>query len=373
MKVDFIDLKAQYSSIKEETNRAVQAVIDSSAFASGPFVESFENNFAKAHGAKYCVAVNSGTAALHVAMWAHKIGRGDEVIVPTNTFFATPEAISLTGADPVFVDCEADFYNIDNVMIEEAITSKTKAIIAVHLYGQPARLDELKLIAEKNNILLFEDCAQAHLAEYKNFPVGTFGVCGCFSFYPGKNLGAFGEGGAVITNDESIYLKMQALRDHGSLKKYHHDHVGHNYRMDGIQGAVLDVKLKYLNEWTEKRRQNADLYRKYLKDIEEISLPVEMPEVRHVYHLFVIRAGKRDDLITYLNENNIFTGIHYPIPCHLQNAYLNSNTKDLNCHVSEAYAKEILSLPMYAELTEREIEYVSRKINEFYVSNVRNK
>ncbi|HVO65843.1 MAG TPA: DegT/DnrJ/EryC1/StrS family aminotransferase [Syntrophales bacterium] len=366
MKVDFINLKAQYLAIKAEIDSAIQKVIDISAFSSGPFVKAFEEHFARVHGAKFCVGVNSGTAALHVALWALDIGKDDEVIVPTNTFFATAEAVSLCGARPVFVDCDPAFLNIDPGGLEKAITNRTKAIIAVHLYGQPAKMDQIKEIATRNDILLIEDCAQAHLAEYKNQPVGTFGICGCFSFYPGKNLGAYGEAGAVVTNDEGLYLKMLALRDHGAIKKYHHEYVGHNYRMEGIQGAVLDVKLRHLNDWTEKRRHNAVLYRRYLENAEDVILPSEMSDARHVYHLFVIRVPQRDALMEYLQNNDIYTGIHYPIPCHLQKAY---NVPPQPCGslpISERYAKEIISLPMYAELTEREIEFVSSKIEEFY-------
>ncbi len=366
MKVNFIDLKAQYLSIKNEIDEAIQKVLDSSAFSSGPFVKSFEENFAKIHGAKYCVGVNSGTSALHIAMWAAGISQGDEVIVPANTFFATPEAVSLCSATPVFVDCETNYYNIDPEKIKEAITHKTKAIIAVHLYGQPSQLDEIKVIAEKNNLLLIEDCAQAHLSEYKKNPVGTFGICGCLSFYPAKNLGAYGEGGAVTTNNKDLYLRMLALRDHGSSKKYHHDYIGHNYRMEGIQGAVLNVKLKYLREWTEKRRKNAALYRKYLEEIRDVVLPLEMPEATHVYHLFVIRVPKRDELMEYLKNNEIYTGIHYPIPCHFQKAYKSHHQLNQSMPISERYAKEILSLPLYAELTEKEIQFVCKKIEDFY-------
>lgn len=366
MKVNFIDLKVQYTSIKEEVDEAIQNVLDKSAFSLGSFVKSFENNFARAHGAKYCVGVNSGTSALHIAMWALGITQGDKVLVPVNTFFATPEAVSLTGAKPVFVDCEPEYYNIDIQKIEEAITSQTKAIVAVHLYGQPAQLDALKAIVDKNNLQLIEDCAQAHLAEYKGATVGTHGICGCFSFYPGKNLGAYGEAGAVTTNDKDLYLKMLVFRDHGSSKKYYHDLVGHNYRMEGIQGAVLDVKLKYLSDWTEKRRNNAALYRKYLGSIKEVVLPLEMPEVKHVYHLFVVRVPKRDELMKYLMDDEIYVGIHYPIPCHLQKAYGFHDQSMSEFPVAEKYAKEILSLPMYPELSEKEIQFVCNKIKEFY-------
>ena len=366
MKINFVDLKAQYLSIKNEIDEAIQNVIEKTAFSSGPFVKSFEENFAKAHNAKYCVGVNSGTSALHLAMWSLGIGKNDEVIVPTNTFFATPEAVSLCGAKPVFVDCEPNYFNIDPQNTEKAITSKTKAIIAVHLYGQPAQINEIKAIGEKNNLLLIEDCAQAHLAEFRGVQVGTFGICGCFSFYPGKNLGAYGEGGAVLTNNEELYMKMMALRDHGSTQKFYHDYIGHNYRMEGIQGSILNVKLKYLLEWTKKRRKNADLYRKYLADIKDVGVPVEMPEVKHVYHLFVVRVSKRNELKKYLQDNEIYTGIHYPIPCHLQKAYNTLNKRNGKFPISEELAKEILSLPMYAELTEKEIQFVCEKIREFY-------
>ncbi|HAW50390.1 TPA: erythromycin biosynthesis sensory transduction protein eryC1 [bacterium] len=368
MKIEFVDLKAQYLSIKDEINSCILNVFEKSSFVSGPFVKSFEENFARAHNVKYCVCVNSGTSALHIAMWALGIKEGDEVILPTFTFFATPEAVSLCGAKPVFVDIEEEYFNIDPELIEMAITPKTKAIIAVHLYGQPAQLDKIKAIAEKNNLLLIEDCAQAHLAEYKRKKVGSFGICGCFSFYPGKNLGAYGEGGAVLTNDSELYLKMLALRDHGSLKKYYHDYIGHNYRMEGIQGAILDVKLKYLNDWTEKRRKNAILYRKYLAEIKEVALPLEMPDTKHVYHLFVIRTPKRDELIKYLQDNGIFAGIHYPVPCHLQKAYRFLNYQQGQFPISERYANCVLSLPMFPELTEAQIQFVFQKVKEFFNS-----
>jgi dTDP-4-amino-4,6-dideoxygalactose transaminase len=365
VKVNFVDLKVQYYSIKNEIDEAIKNVLEKSAFSSGPFVKAFEDHFAELHKSKYCIAVNSGTAALHVAMWAIGIGPGDEVIVPANTFFATPEAVSLCGATPVFVDCEPDYFNIDPGQIKKAINKRTKAILAVHLYGQSARIDAIKDIADRKGLLLLEDCAQAHLTEFHDVPVGSNGICGCFSFYPGKNLGAYGEGGAVLTGDERLFKKIMALRDHGSSKKYYHDYVGHNYRMEGIQGAVLDVKLKHLPEWTERRRKNADIYRKYLAGIENVAVPKEMPNSKHVYHLFVVRVARRDDLKKFLEENGIATGIHYPIPCHLQKAYETLSPK-YSMPVSEKTASEILSLPMYAELSENDIQYVCEKISDFY-------
>ena len=366
MEVKFLDLKKQYLSIKEEIDNAIQNVLLDSAFASGPYVNTFEENFAKRHTAKYCVGVNSGTSALHASLMAQNIGSGDEVIVPANTFLATPLSVTLTGATPIFVDCEPQYYNIDYEKIESAITKKTKAIIAVHLFGQPSQIDKIKEIADKNNLILIEDCAQAHISELNGQSVGTFGVCGCFSFYSGKNLGAYGEGGAIITNDKSLYDKLIMIRNLGMSQKYHHEIIGHNYRMSGMQGAILDVKLKHLDKWTDTRRRNADLYRKYLSDCKEIVLPSEMPEVKHVYHLFVIRTQKRDELMQFLNDNQISTGMHYPIPCHLQNAYKNLGYKVGDFPVSEKYAKEVLSLPMSEQLKEEEVKYVSNKIKEFY-------
>jgi len=369
MRIDFVDLKRQYLSIKADIDLAIQSVLDQSLFIDGPFVRSFEKNFAEAHDAAWCLGVNSGTAALHLALQALGIGRGDEVIVPSNTFFATAEVVSLCGATPVFVDCEPDYFNIDALAIARSITSKTKAIIPVHLYGQPADMDAIQAVAERHSCFLIEDCAQAHLAEYKGRKVGAFGAIGCFSFYPGKNLGAYGEGGAVITDDKALYSKMLALRNHGSLNKYKHDHIGHNYRMDGIQGAVLDVKLKRLSDWTQKRRAIAGAYRRLLKGIDELKLPLEMPGAQHVYHLFVVRADRRDDLRRYLEQKKISTGIHYPIPCHLQKPYRNRGRGD--CPVSENISDQILSLPIYAELTEEEIGYICNIIRDFYSSAFR--
>lgn len=366
MKVNFLDLKAQYQSIKPEMDEAIQAVLDSCAFAAGPFVKSFEENFAKKHQSKFCVGVNSGTAALHASMMALDIGPGDEVIVPANTFFATPEAVSLAGATPVFVDCEPDYFNIDPAKIEAAISSRTKAIIAVHLYGQPAKMHAIKNIVETHHLLLIEDCAQAHTATLDGQSVGTFGVVGCFSFYAGKNLGAYGEAGAVITNDENLYKKMMMIRDHGMPQKYHHEVIGHNYRMEGMQGAVLDVKLNHIDAWTEHRRNSAALYRKYLADIAEIDIPTEMANAKHVYHLFVIRTPRRDELQKFLAEAQVYTGIHYPIPCHLQNAYTSLGYSKGDFPVTDGYADHLLSLPMSEQLKEDEIAFVAQKIKEFF-------
>ena len=366
MKVNFLDLKAQYQSIKPEIDQAIQAVLEKTAFAAGPFVKAFEEKFAAAHESSFCVGVSSGTAALHAALMALDIKAGDEVIVPANTFFATPEAVSLAGATPVFVDCESEYYNINPDLIEVAITDKTKVIIAVHLYGQPAQMEKIVAIAKKHGLYLVEDCAQAHVSTLNGQSVGTFGVCGCFSFYPGKNLGAYGEGGAVIMNDEALYKKVMMIRDHGMAQKYYHDILGHNYRLEGFQGAILDVKLKYIQEWTEKRRQNADSYRKHFADCPDVIVPQEMPGARHVYHLFVIRIKKRDELQKYLADHQIYTGIHYPIPCHLQKAYSALSYGAGDFPITEAYADDLLSLPMSEQLTEDEITYTCSTIKEFF-------
>ena len=366
MKINLVDVKAQNSKIKKELDAAISDVIESSFFVDGPFVDAFEKEFAKYHESRFCAAVNSGTAALHVALWALGIKAGDEVIAPGNTFIATAEAVSLTGATPVFVDCETEYFNIDPSKIESAITVKTKAVIAVHLYGQPAPLDCIKEITDRHGLFLIEDCAQAQIAKYSGRYVGTYGICGCFSFYPGKNLGAFGEGGAVITNDETLYNKIQVLKDHGSREKYIHEFPGHNYRMDGLQGAVLNVKLKYLPKWTEMRRQKAALYKKYLIDIPQLQLPEEHPDVYHVWHLFVVKVERRDGLFQYLKDNQIFAGIHYPVPCHLQKAYEFLGYQKGQLPVTESNAARILSLPLYPELTEEHIIHIVNKIRNFY-------
>lgn len=366
MDVQFVDLAAQYQTIRSEIQGAIDAVIGRTAFAGGPFVEEFEGAFAAAHGVQYCAAVNSGTSALHVALWALGVGPGDEVIVPTNTFFATPEAVSLCGATPIFVDCEEDYYNLSPSLIEQAITPKTKGIIAVHLYGQPADVGKIKPIAERHGLFLVEDCAQAHLAEVGGQKVGSFGNVGCFSFYPGKNLGAYGEGGAVLTDDRALYARVLGLRDHGSTVKYHHEEVGHNYRMDGLQGAILNVKLKHLEEWTERRRVVARQYREWLDGVGDLVLPAEMATARHVYHLFVVRTGSRDELMAFLGSRGVRTGIHYPIPCHRQRAYESHPQYETHFEVADAVADELVSLPMHADLDETHVRYVCDQIEEFF-------
>lgn len=366
MKVNFVDLKAQYKTIKKEIDAAIKDVIDNTAFIMGERVHRFEDNFAKSHEVKYCLGTSSGTDSLHLALWALGIGQGDEVIVPVNTFFATAEAVSIAGATPVFVDNDPVSYNIDLAKIEEKVNQNTKAIIPVHLYGQAADMDPILAIAKKHNLYVVEDCAQSHLETYKGKSIGSIGDIGCFSFYAGKNLGAYGEGGAVTSNNVDLYNKMALIRDHGSSKRYHHDVIGHNYRLEAIQAAVLNVKLQYLEKWNEMRRKNASLYNEKLASINQVVTPVISDFGKHVFHLYVVRAENRDALQKYLSENNIYTGLHYPVPLHMQKAYDDLDYKAGDFPVAESYADQIISLPMYPELKEEEIQYVCDTISSFY-------
>lgn len=370
MKVPFLDLKVQYQSIKHEINPAIQNVLDNTAFVLGKSVTDFETAFASKHQVKYCYGTSSGTSGNHMVLWALGIGPGDEVIMPANTFIATAWGATLCGATPVFVDCHPESYNIDPELVEKAITSRTKAIVAVHLYGQPADMDFLREIARKHKIYLVEDAAQAHNAEYKGKKVGGLSDAASFSFYPGKNLGAYGEGGAVTTNDEKLAEKFKMLRDHGAVQKYSHESYGHNYRMEGIQGAVLGVKLNYLDQWTDGRRRAAETYRELLEDIKEIQLPVEMPYARHVYHLFVIQLNeggskKRDEIAGFLNNNGISTGLHYPIPLHLQKCFSYMGCRMGDFPNSEKLASTGISLPMFPELTNEQIAFIAENIKRF--------
>ena len=373
MQVPFLDLKIQYKSIKHEIDPAIQNILDNTAFVLGKAVSDFETAFAKEHGVKHCIGVSSGTDGNHLALWALGIQPVDEIIIPANTFIATAWGATLCGAKPVFVDCESDSYNIDPKKVETAITKKTKAIVAVHLYGQPADLDPLREIAQKYKIFLVEDCAQAHFAEYKGKRVGGLSDTASFSFYPGKNLGAYGEGGAVTTNDDEVAKKVKMIRDHGAIQKYNHEMLGHNYRMEGIQGAVLGVKLKHLDKWTEGRRCVAQQYRELLKAVSFITLPKEMTYAKHVYHLFVIQvivggSQQRDNLVKYLNDKGISTGLHYPIPLHLQPCFKDLGYNKGDFPVAEKLAECGLSLPMFPELSDEQIEYVCDSIKKFFIA-----
>jgi len=367
MNIKFLDLKAQYDQIKNEIDQAISEVIGSSAFILGPSVKRFEGNFAGFCGCKHAVGVNSGTTALYLTMKALGIGPGDEVITAANTFMATVAAIVDTGADPVLVDIDPATRNINPDLIEPAITSKTKAIVPVHLYGSMVDMDRIVKIAKKNNLIVIEDAAQAHGATYKNKPAGSFGAAGCFSFYPGKNLGAYGEGGAVVTSDDALAEKLRMLRDHGSSRKYYHDSMGINGRMDGIQGAVLDVKLKYLPGWNKARNEAANKYRQLLNGL-PVTLPAEIEDNYQVYHQFVIEVDRRDEFQKHMQENGIPTLIHYPIPIHLQKGYTTAGFKAGSYPVTERLAGRIVSLPIYPELKTEEIEYIADKIRKFFAA-----
>ena len=361
MTVKFLDLQTQYQLIKQEIDEAVLGVLATSTYVLGPEVQAFEESFAQAHGAAHGIAVNSGTSALHLALLAAGVGPGDEVITVSMTFTATAAAISYTGATPVFVDVDPDSFTMDPAQVEARITPRTKAIMPVHLYGQAADLDALLAIAERHGLTLIEDAAQAHLAEYNGRRVGGIGHVAGFSFYPGKNLGAYGEGGLVMTNDDALAQRMRLLRDWGQQKKYHHEMLAYNYRMDGIQGAVLRVKLRYLDGWTESRRRIAAAYRERLEPL-GLKVTREVPGRRHVYHIFSLFHPERDALQAHLNGQGIQTGNHYPIPVHLQKAYEQLGYKQGDLPVTERTASEQLSLPIYPEMPDADVERVCDSI-----------
>lgn len=366
MKVPFLDLRTQYLSISEEIDTALRQVIDTTAFSGGPFVERFEEQFAAYCQSRYAIGVGSGTEALWLALLALGIGRGDEVITVPNTFIATVEAISLCGARPVFADVDERSYTMDPVLLEQAITPRTRAVIPVHLFGQTADMAPILKIARSHGLYVIEDACQAHGAEFKGKRAGSMGDAGCYSFYPGKNLGAYGEAGCIVTNNAGFAENLRKLRDHGQSKRYYHELIGVNGRMDGIQGAVLEVKLKYLDAWNRGRRRNAGIYNNLLEDVEGIVTPKEMSYAKHVYHIYAIRAQNREALAKALAEKGIACGIHYPVPIHLQNAYNFTGGKKGTFPVAERCAQEFLSLPMYPELTSEQIKNVVREVKNFY-------
>ncbi|MFC1729984.1 DegT/DnrJ/EryC1/StrS family aminotransferase [candidate division KSB1 bacterium] len=374
MNVPFVDLKSQYASIKEEMDSAIQDVLDNTAFIMGKHVSDFEENFAKLHNAKHCVGVSSGTSALYLALLAAGIKEGDEVIVPANTFIASSEAVTMCRAKVKFVDVNPKTYLIDLEKLKEAITPKTKTVMPVHLYGQMCDMEKIKKIADEHGLKIIEDAAQAHMAEFDGKKPGHYSDAACFSFYPGKNLGAYGDAGAVITNNEEIAKKVAAMRNHGRLpgEKYTHSFEAYNERIDALQARILSVKLKHINKWTDMRRKNAELYGKALKEkgIEGIELPYVDPKAKHVYHLYVIRlAGKdadfRKKLQEKLKEQGISSGVHYPIPLHMLKAYEYMGLKKGSFPVTEECSEQILSLPMFPELTEEQVNFVAEKLKEF--------
>ncbi|MBN1755333.1 DegT/DnrJ/EryC1/StrS family aminotransferase [bacterium] len=364
MQVPFVDLKSQYQSIKSEVWEKLEQVMSNTAFVGGPFLKEFEREFAGYIGTEYAYGVSSGTSALHLSLLATGITEGAEVITVANTFIATVEPICFVGAKPVFVDMDPRTYNIDVSKIEAAITGKTRAIIPVHLYGQAADMDAIMAIAKKHNLIVIEDCCQAHGAEYKGKKVGTFGNVSAYSFYPGKNLGAYGDGGMVVTNDPNIGDKIALFKDHGSVEKFKHTVIGYNYRLDAMQAAILNIKLKYIDQWNGKRVRNAELYDHYLRNL-EITIPHRSEYNKHVYHLYVIQSENRDELRTFLNERGVASGLHYPIPCHLQKGLEYLNYREGDFPETEKLADHLVSLPMFPELTEDQIKYVADCIAEF--------
>jgi dTDP-4-amino-4,6-dideoxygalactose transaminase len=383
VKVPFLDLKAQYRQIEHEVIPLVTEAMAKGAFIGGDHVIGFEKEFAEFCQSKFCVGVGSGTDALRFALMACGIGSDDEVITVPNTFIATTEAISQVGATATFVDVDEHTFTMDpeklreflkqkcdfdestNKLINQSTKRPVRAIIPVHLYGQPADMDEILQIAGKHNLVVIEDACQAHGAKYNDQAAGSLGTAGCFSFYPGKNLGAFGEAGAVVTQDEKMADKMRMIRDHGQQKKYHHEIEGYNGRLDAIQAGVLRIKLKRLKDWNQARREKAAYYSKSLKKISGVQIPFEADFATSVYHLYVILVDDRDGLQKFLSEKNISTGLHYPVPLHLQEAYTHFGYKKGDFPVSEQASDRLLSLPMFPELTNQQINYVVEAIKEF--------
>lgn len=359
-----IDLKRNYEKYKNEYQAAFTKACELTSFSGGPCADEFDEEFASFCGVKYATGVNNGTSALQCAMLALGIGAGDEVIVPANTFIATAWGVTYCGATPVFVDCTPDTWEIDASKIEEKITDKTKAVIGVHLYGQPFDFGAVKKIADKYGIFVVEDCAQAHGALYEGRKVGSLGVMGCFSFYPGKNLFCFGEGGSVTSDNESYIDTINVLKNQGSRERYHHERVGYNMRLEGVNGAILSVGLSHLDEWTARRRE---LGRRYLEKITNplITMQAHPDNTETVFHLFEITVEKRDEFIDYMKDNGIGCDKHYPVPCHLQEAYRSLGYREGDCPNAEYLAKHCVSLPMFPELTDEEQEYIIEKCNGF--------
>jgi dTDP-4-amino-4,6-dideoxygalactose transaminase len=366
MKVPFVDLKAQYESIRTSIDEAISNVISETAFIGGKYVKEFEAVFAETYGVSHVVSCANGTDSLYIIMKMLGIGEGDEVITVANSWISSSETITQAGARPVFVDIHPDYYSMDESQLEQAINSKTKAVIAVHLQGQMCAIDTIKSICDKYGIYLIEDCAQSHLSELNGIRAGLTGIAASFSFYPGKNLGAYGDAGCIITNDGELATKCRMFANHGALKKHHHIIEGINSRMDGLQAAILAAKLPYLREWTDKRVVNAGLYDKYLEGVKDIVIPAVRPSSLHSYHLYVIRSTRRDELMGFLKDKGVETAVHYPtalpnLPCY---QYLGYTKNDFP--VASAYQEQILSLPMYPELTEEKISYVAGCIKSFF-------
>jgi dTDP-4-amino-4,6-dideoxygalactose transaminase len=363
--IPFVDLKVQYLSIKDEIDTAIKNVIENTSFIGGSFVKAFEESFANLYGIKHCVSVANGTDSLYIIMKMLGIGIGDEVITVANSWISSSETISQTGAKPIFIDIDPEFYSMYEILLEQKITTKTKAIIPVHLQGQMCNMDKIMEIAIRHGIPVIEDCAQSHFSEYKGRRAGTFGIAGSFSFYPGKNLGAYGDAGCIITNDDSLAEKCRMFARSGALKKPFHQIEGINSRLDGLQAAILSTKLPHILSWTEKRIINANLYDRYLSNLDGINIPLRRPDTKHTFHLYVIRLQQRDALATFLNSKGIETAIHYPIALPNLPAYTYLEHKPSDFPTASKYQNQILSLPMYPELTEEMIQYIAEMIKEF--------
>jgi len=366
MNIPFVDLKSQYLSIKGEIDGAIQSVIEESAFVRGRYVSQFEEEYAQECGVEHCISCASGTDALYITLKALGIGPGDEVITTALSWISTSQTISQTGARVVFVDIEKDYFTIDPARIEEKITGRTRAIIPVHIYGQAADMNSIMSIAKKHDLMVIEDCAQAHFAKYKGRTVGTFGIAGTFSFFPGKNLGAYGDAGAIISRDDQFSTRARMFANHGSLVKHQHEIEGINSRLDGIQAAVLSVKLKQIHKWNSQRRKNGLIYSELLSNIDGANPPLLRNQSEHVYHLYVIRTDKRDSLQKHLTACGISSGIHYPTALPFLIAYKYLGHKPTDFPIAHMYQSEILSLPMYPEMTNEMCEMVTKKIEEFY-------
>lgn len=364
MQVPFLDLKVQYAAIKGEVDEAFARVFENTSFVLGQAVEGFEEAFAAYCGVQYAVGLDSGLSALDMLLRAYEIGPGDEVITVANTFIATALAISSTGATPVLVDCDPVHYNIDPAAIEAAITPRTKAIMPVHLYGQPVDMDALMAVARAHGLIVIEDACQAHGAMYKGKRAGSLADGAAFSFYPGKNLGAYGDGGIAVTNDAQVADKLRMLRNYGQRQKYYHEVVGYNRRLDSLQAAALSVKLPYLDGWNASRREHAARYHELLADTSVVTSGM-VDGAESVWHLYVIRCEDRDGLMAHLSQQGISTGIHYPVPVHLHAAYKSLGYAEGSFPVAEAYASKILSLPMYPEMSAEQVEYVASAVREF--------
>lgn len=367
--VPFVDLRAQYGSLQVELEQALRRVFDQSAFILGKEVAAFEAEFAAYMGASHAIGVSSGLDALRLALLGLGIGPGDEVVLPANTYIATAFAVSAIGATPVLVDVEEERFGINAPALEKLITDRTKAVIPVHLYGQASDMDRILDVARRNGLYIVEDACQAHGAQWSGKMCGALGDAGCFSFYPSKNLGAAGDGGMIVTNDATVAKRLRILRDYGQESKYNHVIKGWSARLDGIQAALLRVKLAHLNAWNERRAHHAALYGAGLANVQGLWTPPSLSSPDHIYHLYVVRAKRRDALMEYLSDRGIQTGIHYPVPIHLQPAYADLGHRRGDFPVAEQLADEILSLPMYPELTKEQIEVVTTTVRDFFTEN----